>query len=171
MNKDFDQNIVAAKDTMSNFNTGYNQLLEQLNIKDSNRPQQTIQTSLLAIFEDNDKGAQKGALVHVAACIGTMRLYERTLTELIINEEKELKWTINRTNEENKAKRRQMWWLWTQQTCRWIMGAALAIFVYSCAVWISEWTGQPDCPAEQECDLPDWQIKIPIKDWIPANKS
>lgn len=64
-----------------------------------------------------------------------------------------LLWGIEQTKvrQARQNERRDMWILWSQKLIRWCVGTIVAVFIYSCVVWLSEQTSF---------------IKVPIKDWI-----
>lgn len=55
-----------------------------------------------------------------------------------------------------KHQRKQKWFLWIQQIIRWILGAFLAVILYSFFVWLSE-----------HFEV----VKVPVRDLFPVKQS
>lgn len=81
----------------------------------------------------------------------------KTVESYILTYKANLKEEIQQQRAFTKAERKDMWLLWIQKTTRWALGFAVAIILYSGAVWLSE-------------KYPDF-IKVPVRDWIKTQNA
>lgn len=85
----------------------------------------------------------------------TINNYEDTWRISLEKKEDENSLELDHAKATRRSERQDMWVSWFQKAIRWSLGVILAVLLYSMVVWMSEKTEF---------------IKVPIKDWLPAQQ-
>lgn len=159
-------NIKTYKSHIDNFQSQYDAVAET--IHDSNGT--LMPAKIRGFFEENRKNTEHSLRLakRLVAAYENANDVVQMSKDFFDSEEGQLSWDIQKDNNREKAKRKQIWWLWIQKTIRWTLGLFFAVFLYSFIVYWGQTTVECTVTETETCEV-DFQIRMPIKDWFPSN--